>query len=46
MESRAPDTVVLCRCGGSTTKSLCDGTHSIVGFRAVQWVVRQEEEQL
>lgn len=24
----------LCRCGGSATKPLCDGTHKRTGFRA------------
>ena len=26
------DAVALCRCGGSKTKPLCDGTHSTIGF--------------
>lgn len=25
--------VALCRCGGSTIKPFCDGTHKMLGFR-------------
>jgi CDGSH-type Zn-finger protein len=31
--------VALCRCGGSTTKPFCDGTHSRVGFQAAEAAV-------
>ena len=28
------ETIVLCRCGGSSTKPFCDGTHRRTGFDA------------
>ena len=38
-------TVALGRCGASTTKPFCDGTHSKVGFRAAERAVREEENR-
>jgi CDGSH-type Zn-finger protein len=30
---RNRSTVALCRCGASTIKPYCDGTHKLIGFR-------------
>ncbi|PZR56128.1 MAG: iron-binding protein [Candidatus Meridianibacter frigidus] len=37
--------IALCRCGGSTTKPFCDGTHSRTGFQAAERAVQQSESQ-
>jgi CDGSH-type Zn-finger protein len=39
------ETIALCRCGGSTTKPFCDGTHTKAGFRAAERAVREEAGQ-
>ena len=36
------ETIALCRCGASTKKPFCDGTHSKVGFRAAERAVEEE----
>ena len=37
------ETVALCRCGGSTNKPFCDGTHSKTGFQAANRAVQEAE---
>lgn len=33
-EEKKPGTVALCRCGQSSNKPFCDGTHRRMGFEA------------
>jgi CDGSH-type Zn-finger protein len=40
---KGQDTIALCRCGGSTTKPFCDGTHSKLGFLAATKAVEETE---
>ena len=36
--------IALCRCGASTKKPFCDGTHSRVGFQAAEAAVPESAE--
>ena len=35
------ETVYLCRCGGTTDRPFCDGTHSKIGFQGAMQAVKQ-----
>ncbi len=42
---RSRGNVALCRCGGSTNKPFCDGTHSALGFEAASRAVAADDAE-
>jgi CDGSH-type Zn-finger protein len=39
------EAIALCRCGGSSIKPFCDGTHARIGFQSETRAVRPAEQQ-
>ena len=39
------ETIHLCRCGHSTKKPFCDGTHVKNGFKGIEYATKEKYEE-
>ena len=44
VDTEGKETLFLCRCGASSKKPFCDGTHSKIGFQAAASIVPESKE--
>ena len=44
VQPKNPAKMSLCRCGASSTKPFCDGTHSKIGFQGAEEAARKFDD--
>ena len=44
VDTEGKEAVFLCRCGASSKKPFCDGTHSKIGFQAAASIVPESKK--